>query len=167
MAGNRFKAMGQNMYSSKSKDRTDPKPNSEEHDDTDTIETNNLTPQKDSVSISGEDDEENILASPTGDIEDLAQTTVDTIQKKETAKKKKKSASTGKRGRKKGTVIVEEEKRKKTISISVSPEDEALYKDILRLHSKRFVSMSQLVGLALEHYINDQKLMPTERTDKK
>ena len=167
MAGNRFKAMGQNMYSSKSKDRTDPKTTNEEHIDAKTIENNNLTSQKDPESISGVNVGENIPVSFTDDNANPAQTTVDTAPKKKTAKKITKPSSTGKRGRKKGTVIVEEEKRKKTISISVSPEDEALYKDILRLHSKRFVSMSQLVGLALEHYINDQKLMSPESTDKK
>lgn len=74
---------------------------------------------------------------------------------KESTMEKAGNSTKRKRGRKEGTIIVEEAKRKKNVSISMSPEDEALYKTIINESEGKFVSMSHLVNLALKSYLKE------------
>lgn len=63
-----------------------------------------------------------------------------------------------KRGRKPGTVLVKDEAKRKTVSISVAPEDEEIYKKVLAENPKRFKGMSQLVEQALDYFIKENHL---------
>ncbi len=69
-----------------------------------------------------------------------------------------KNASKGKRGRKKGTQIVPEDMQKKNISISVAPEKEIKYKQIVNDNRMKYRSISQLVEQAMDFYIKAQGL---------
>lgn len=73
-------------------------------------------------------------------------------------KKNSTSGEKEKRGRKAGTVLVKKEDQKKSISISVDPKDEELYKKIVQKNKKRFRNLSYLVELALDEYIKKNKL---------
>ncbi len=91
-------------------------------------------------------------------------------QREESVKDIKQPAKTGEsdgnesvrasnRGRKKGKTFVPEDKLKKSISISVSPEDEELYKEVIAKNPKRFKSMSQLAEQALDYFIKGNNLI--------
>lgn len=88
-----------------------------------------------------------------------SETKVPAEPKQETPKKSAESKPTEKkRGRKPGTVLVKDEAKRKTVSISVAPEDEEIYKKVLAENPKRFKGMSQLVEQALDYFIKENHL---------
>ncbi len=169
---NRFKLMGQSMYSSKSK------PNSAEEETN--IVLNNEVPEQEELSNKSNEETTNDSSTPiakklsgtkknTGKKQNnnLESSDKDTIKDNKVALEKEATKPTGssqdisyteKRGRKKGTVFVQPEERRKTISISVDPRDEEIYRQILKKYPKRFKGLSQLVEQALDYFIEENNL---------
>lgn len=144
---NRFAEMGKHLYNSKPAASADD--NTEiTTESSDTTKKGSSPPENQSTKAN--DKGENKVDSKRNTKSSTKNAKKDT----DTAKK----GSVNKRGRKTGTVLVDPKKQKRTLSISVSPEDEERYKKVLNNNPKKFRSMSHLVEQALDEYISRNKL---------